>query len=506
VTPLQKLAAAAKSPLGRMHALYALDGLKALDVGTVLHGLRDDDPRVREHALRLAEPFASAAEVQTRLEQLCDDPDPRVRYQLAFSLGAVRGARPTQALVKLARRDGGDAWVRLAVLSSVNGRAAEVFRRLLADGEFRAAPHGRPFLLALAAVIGRTNRADEIAALARELDALPAGEQALTKEIVRSLVAKLPAAGREPFARLAGGKVGAVLADLLRDARQTAPDAKCPVAARVAAVRTLGLAPFADNQGLFRELLQSRQPQAVQAAALEALGRFDEPGVPGLVLAAWPGLSPALRAGAVEVLFARPAGIAAFLDAVEQGKVGRGDVDPARVQLLQAHADARLRARAAQLFAATRPARRADVVAAYQRALQLKGDPARGKAVFKKECSACHQLQGIGTQVGADLNAVRGQTSDAILLNILDPNRDVKPEFLTYVLTTTAGRLVTGMITAETANDLTLRRADGTSETVLRIDIEELRSTGLSFMPEGQEKQIDVPAMADLLAYLRSIK
>ena len=47
---------------------------------------------------------------------------------------------------------------------------------------------------------------------------------------------------------------------------------------------------------------------------------------------------------------------------------------------------------------------------------------------------------------------------------------------------------------------------DGTTETVLRIDIEELRSSGLSFMPEGIEKQIDVAAMADLLAYLNAIK
>src|SRR5262249_16658349 len=175
--PLKNKPATAKSPLGRMHALYALDGLKALDVTTVLHGLRDDDPRVREHALRLAEPFASAAEVQSRLAQMCDDPDLRVRYQLAFSLGAVRGEMPTQALVKLAGRNGGDSWFRLAILSSVNGRAAEVLRRLLADREFRAAPQGRPLLLALAAVIGRANRADEIAALVQGLDALPAGEQ-----------------------------------------------------------------------------------------------------------------------------------------------------------------------------------------------------------------------------------------------------------------------------------------------------------------------------------------
>src|SRR5262249_55721848 len=218
VAPLQKLAAEARSPLGRMHALYALGGLKALDAAAVLRGLHDPDPRVREHALRLAEPFESAPDVRARLEQMSDDPDLRVRYQLAFSLGAVRGEMPSRALVKLARRDGGEAWARLAILSSVNGRAGAVFRLLLADKEFRAAPHGRELLRAVAAVIGGANRSDEVAALAQGIDALPEGEKTLTKEIVRSLVAKLPAAGRDPFARLAGGKAGAILAELLRDA------------------------------------------------------------------------------------------------------------------------------------------------------------------------------------------------------------------------------------------------------------------------------------------------
>jgi putative heme-binding domain-containing protein len=126
--------------------------------------------------------------------------------------------------------------------------------------------------------------------------------------------------------------------------------------------------------------------------------------------------------------------------------------------------------------------------------------------VFQKACSAYHQLEGVGTPIGAELNAIGNQGSETILLHILEPNREVKPQFLSYVLVTSTGRIVTGMITAETATGLTLRRADGTSETVLRVDIEELRSTGVSFMPEGLEKQIDVPAMADLLAYLKAIK
>ena len=93
-----------------------------------------------------------------------------------------------------------------------------------------------------------------------------------------------------------------------------------------------------------------------------------------------------------------------------------------------------------------------------------------------------------------------------MLLNILDPNREVKPQYVTYLLVTTQGRTITGLIKEENANSITIARADGTSDTVLRIDIDELISSRLSFMPEGLEKQINKQEMADLLAYLNSIK
>jgi putative membrane-bound dehydrogenase-like protein len=504
VTPLRNLAVEGKSPLGRTHALYALDGMKALESTTVLHGLHDPDPHVREHALRLAERFASVPTVRARLEQMTADPAPHVRYQLAFSLGAVEGEIPNRALAELARRDGNDSWFRLAILSSVNGRAGDVFRLLIEHRDFRAASPGHQMLGPLATLIGSANRPNEVAAFVQGLNAIPEGEQSLARELIRRLVVKLPASGRSQFA--GGGKTEALFADLLRAARKTAPDQKCPVRDRVAAIHTLILAPFADVQLLVPDLLKSRQPQSVQAAAVEMLTRFDQPAVPGLLLEAWLGLSPALRASALEALLSRPAWISQFLDAVEQGKINRSDVDPARIQALQTHVNAPLRARAAKLFAATKLARRQDVVSAYQKALQVKGDRLRGKAVFAKVCSGCHRLEGVGAQVGADLSALRDQSADAILLNILDPNREVKPQFLSYFLATDAGRILTGIITEETANSITIRRADGTTETVLRIHIDELRSTGLSFMPEGLEKQVDMPAMADLLAYLKSTK
>jgi putative heme-binding domain-containing protein len=92
------------------------------------------------------------------------------------------------------------------------------------------------------------------------------------------------------------------------------------------------------------------------------------------------------------------------------------------------------------------------------------------------------------------------------MLNILDPNREVKPKYLTYVLVDVKGRSTTGMITAENANSITLQKPDGTSTTILRTEMEVLQSTGLSFMPEGLEKQVNKQQMADLLSYLNALQ
>ena len=86
--------------------------------------------------------------------------------------------------------------------------------------------------------------------------------------------------------------------------------------------------------------------------------------------------------------------------------------------------------------------------------------------------------------------------------NVLDANQEVNPQYVNYVAALKSGRSVTGMIVGESSGSLTLRRAEGASDTLLRSDIEELQSTGKSLMPEGLEKTIDPQAMADLLAYL----
>ena len=96
VAPLRKLAAGSKSPLGRMHALYALDGLEGTGGGASAGGTRRCRSAVREHAVRLAERFEQTPAVREKLGRMTDDPDVHVRYQLAFSLGAVGGEAPAE--------------------------------------------------------------------------------------------------------------------------------------------------------------------------------------------------------------------------------------------------------------------------------------------------------------------------------------------------------------------------------------------------------------------------
>jgi putative membrane-bound dehydrogenase-like protein len=503
--PLRQLTARSGSSLGRTHALYALAGLRLLGPDDVLAALSDREARVREHALRLAENLCKDdPRLQARMEAMVADSEPLVRYQLAFSLGALSGTKPAPALAALAVRDADNPWIRMAILSSVTGCAGDVFRQLAGDAAFRSAPQGAAFLTTLA---GQTaaNRPADVDVVLKALDGPLAGSQALARGIVAELMSKMSTLNQAKLVRTDGGRARAILAGLLADARQIAADDTKSAPARAVSVRVLRFAAFDDVRELLTEFLASRQPAELQMAAIETLASFDDVRGAALLLGAWPGMSPKLRATAAEALFARPIWIGAFLNAIENGAVGRADVDPARLNLLKQYPDQAVRARASKLFAAGLP-RRQVVVDAYQKALEMKGNRDRGKAVFQKNCSSCHRLENVGQAIGAELSAVRDRGLDAVLLNILDPNREVMPQFQSYILVTTSGRVITGMVTAETANSLTIRKPDGGEEPVLRLQIDELRGTGQSYMPEGLEKQIDVPAMADLLAYLNSVR
>jgi putative heme-binding domain-containing protein len=236
------------------------------------------------------------------------------------------------------------------------------------------------------------------------------------------------------------------------------------------------------------------------------MDRFASPDVGAILTKAWPTFTPAVRAAAANVLFARPERATVFLDAVESGKIRAADVDKSRLQALSTSDNAELKARAKKLLAAAPTGARQQVFDSFHESLSMKGDEARGKVLFEKTCVACHRLNGTGQEIGPNLAAMKARGAEAILVNVIDPNREVNPQFVEYIVQTKSGRTTSGLLAAETASGVTLKRAGGETETIARADIKRMRSSGLSLMPENLEQGMDKQAFADLIAYILASK
>jgi len=162
----------------------------------------------------------------------------------------------------------------------------------------------------------------------------------------------------------------------------------------------------------------------------------------------------------------------------------------------------RLRARATQLFSQSAIGQRQAAVERLLPALQLIGNSTNGKAIYLLRCASCHRLDGQGYALGPDLVSVKSSGKEKLLLNIVDPNREVAPNYVNYVVETKRGETLLGLIGSETATSLTLRRANGDESIVLRSDIAQIQSVGLSVMPEGLEVGLSHQDIADLLEYI----
>jgi len=285
-------------------------------------------------------------------------------------------------------------------------------------------------------------------------------------------------------------------------AKERALDEGVLVDTRTDAINALALAPFEDVRQTLAQLLDSRHPVPVQLSALSTLATFQSATVATLVLNAWRALGPEARSEALELLLSRPGWTDSLLDALDLETVRGNQLDSTRVHLLRTHSRPEVRARAEQLFASGSTERLQEALASASPALRLAGDASRGAELFLDRCSRCHRRGGVGNDAGPDLTAVVSRDAESILLAVVDPNREIHPQYVDYMVLTTDGQLHTGILAAESSSSLTLRRAGGVSETILRAHVDVVRSSDVSLMPEGLIDDLEPPSVADLLAFL----
>jgi putative membrane-bound dehydrogenase-like protein len=536
---LAGLAEKAKTPAVRVQALCVLDGLGALTPGLVKHALSDPHAEVRANAIRLSERFARSADFQSAVSQvsnlpppqstqtpvtspkaapelrdalfkLVDDPDPKVRYQLALTLGEWDAPRATAALGRLAVRDMDDEWMRAAILSSADHQPAEILKAVLAaDPSEPERPTLISQLIATAAGQGSPESLGKALAIIA-----PADDKHLEDWRLSALSSLLDALERKNLTlSAAAASLGPQAADSINKlqlifdwAATLAPDPKAKDSRREAAIRLLGRRPERESAdlALLERLLDPSVPARFQSAALDALKRNRNPQVAKLLLSSWNVLPPSLRQRAIEVLLSRDEWTRQLLAALENGAVGRTELSLPNRQLLLKSSNQEIVQSAKRIWSSNPAGSRAEVLANYQSALSLPGDPVKGRAIWLKNCVVCHYFRGEGGGVGPNLGALTDKTPADFLTAILDPNAAVEPRFVAYNIETKDGRSLTGIINAETATALTLVQSGGTHEKILRSDISEIRASGLSLMPEGLEQNMTPQDLANLIAYLNS--
>ncbi|MCH8828982.1 MAG: c-type cytochrome [Planctomycetes bacterium] len=509
---LRQLVKSSKSPLARLHALYTLRGLESLTPSLLLAALDDAHPGVRRHAVRLSEGFLdSSAKLFTKLVGMTGDSAYRVGLQLAFSLGESNNEKSmsTPALSRLLRRPDADSDMQYAVLTSVSRGAERLATQLLADKSYLASAPGRRFLANLIRGIGSKR---ETRAAVRLLNATftskrdPAVERLVLSAIGSGLLRRGSTLSRLLDEKSVHETVRNRVRSRFRAAGRIAANPQADAERRLAAVKLLAYTDFTAAVTVITQLLGPQTPQSIQRAAVESLAAHRHERIPRILLSRWRSFSPVVRRTVIDELLTRRNRIDALLLAVKSGKIPRREISLQKRQLLMNHPLGGVRAEARKIFVDGFSSKRAKVIESYQKTDTLAGSEIRGQKVFAKSCAVCHRVGNAGHAVGPDLASVRNKSPADLLLSILDPNREAQPNFTVYTVLTKDGKIANGIIAAETAGTLTLRRAEGKQDVILRTNIDELLSSGKSLMPEGLEKDVSPQQMADVIRFIRTLK
>jgi putative heme-binding domain-containing protein len=428
-------------------------------------------------------------------------------------------------LQQIAARHADDRWFQAAVLASASETAGAWFRFATGlKGSGRA-----EFARRVASMAGARKGDTEIAALLRDAsshdepmlvaaldglgDGLKQGSSGRLKLpvvqplLLRMLDAAQPSISKAALrlAALIDVTPSAQLAGIVAKASTIASRASAPVERRVWAAGVLGLGPPAKSVPLLGRLLTPAEPDEVQVAAAAALGNLPSQTVTPVLLEHWRGSTAKTRNILLGTFFADQKRLPGLLEAIKAGTIQPWALGPARTRQLLQHSDPAIKKQAQAILSDPESDRKA-IYEKYLPAIKSPGRADQGRQVYEKNCSECHKVGEVGQELGPDLRSVTKRYKETLLADILMPNQTIEGGYEEYLVETADGREITGILAKETATTLTLRRRKGDEDTIMRSSVKSLRSLSLSPMPEDVEKSITVEQMADLIAFIKSLK
>ncbi len=501
---LEQLLKTGDSPATRVQAIWCLEGMGHLDVMSIAEALHDNHFGVVCSAVLLSESrLDSHPYLLDHLAVLATHSDSRVKLQLALSLGECSHPTAGKILARMSIDPHQDFWLTRGLICSASHHAPAMLsaclKRLQDFDEESTSATMTDLLTSLiqtAAAGGDWASLDEIATVLQDVSANDSPAIPLATAYLDATKDIQPVGGSTHR-----------LVSLHTEATDILIDENAESSRRCQSISLMGrgLADDTADERLLVDLISPRVPPMVQMAAITRLGQIGHPSGATALLRAWGGMSQPVREATVNQMLRLTPWRNQLLSAMERGSIQPHELTPAAKQSLQTIGDASSRALATRLLRPLGSADRDSLVSDYLRAIDATdGNGVRGGALFQTACAACHQPDAAGRMVGPSLSNLTNRTDRALLEAILDPNRAVDPQFLTYSVLTDDGRVFSGAIAEESGDNVTLALADASRVTIARADIDMLQNTGISLMPQGFESLLTPAAMADLLRFLQS--
>ncbi len=533
---LREMAKNVDAPLGRLHALWTLEGLGQLSIEIIKQALMDPVSGIRENAIRLAELYLNEAlGLRDALLSLKEDADPKVRYQLLLTLGFVDAPAVSQARQDLLFKDIKDEWFQIAALSASSVQHSTLLDAVIDHSAADVSAYA-PLIHKLSTMIGRSGNLKEIqwqvqrstkkdseevsewqAAILKGLaqgikskELVSSDFQVVQNSLIRAFFEHPSESVREgslQILRVIGLPNSSISTIALDRAEKTIQNKHQSIERRAGAVYFLALDSPERHIPLFKGLITPGEALPVQLAALHTLSSIPGQIVSGYLLEQWKVLSPEVRKAALHIFLNDPIRAKLLLDAIDAGQIQKTNLDQGHRIRLMTQQDQALKDRARTMFAENDDHQRQEIIERYKSALDLKGNALEGKQVFLQNCSSCHQIGGeAGTDFGPDLATIRNRRPASILNDIINPAQSIADGFDLWTIMLNDDKSIQGVVSAETPTAISIQQIGGQETTISRADIRSLIPLGMSAMPVGLENNINLQEMADLLAYIREAK
>jgi putative heme-binding domain-containing protein len=434
------------------------------------------------------------------------DNDARVRYLTSLTLGEDKNREKwLPQLADIALKDATDSWTRAAVMTGLNNQEL-AFLKILKSQKEQVSLAQLPLWSELGELIGSAISAEELNGIIDQsinnewdnptfsllLGLLKGSERGQNPGVEKTLLDTYTKSDEQ-------------LGNLILETAKRASSNKDSLTSRLQATALLGYFSPGKTEKTLSELLSPNNAPEIQLEAIQALGNLnsEEAGRILIETSAWKAYTPKIKGAVIATLVSRPVLRNQLLMSIEANDINPAEIPSATRTSLMKASDQKVKSRAENLFEELESGGRMKVYEDHKNILNMKGEAANGQGIFKTNCATCHTYAGEGGNVGPDLSGISNQPAMALLLHTIVPNYELLPGYQAISVTTHDGRQVTGWITAESANALSLKTAYGTEENILRTQIKNIENPGLSLMPDGLEQNISDQEMADLIAYLK---